>query len=78
MVDTAIAVDVELVRNLLHDEFDNITLSTDPDRTVDDFEKHRPEVLVLAFNSLENARVPDDIRIPPGNRSFDMGLPHML
>jgi hypothetical protein len=47
MVATAIAADVELVRNLLHDECDNITLSTDPDRTVDDFGKHRPEVLVL-------------------------------
>lgn len=47
MVANEIAADVELVRNLLHDKFDNITLSTDPDRTVDDFEKHRPEVLVL-------------------------------
>lgn len=27
MVAMAIAADVELVRNLLHDEFDNITLS---------------------------------------------------
>ena len=55
MVATEIIADAELVRNLLQDEFDNIALSTDPDRTVDDFEKHRPEVLVLAFNSLEKA-----------------------
>ena len=32
MVATAIAADVEWVRHLLHDEFDSITLSTDPDR----------------------------------------------
>ena len=47
MVATAIAADVKWVRHLLHDKFDSITLSTDPDRTVDDFEKPRPEVRVL-------------------------------
>ena len=39
----------------LRAQFDNVAGSTDPDRVIADFEKQRPEVLILAFNSLEKA-----------------------
>ncbi len=45
--------DADLVRKLLSDEFDNVSISTDPDRSVEDFERRKPEALVLAFNTLE-------------------------
>lgn len=47
--------DADLVRKLLSDEFDNVSISTDPERSVEDFERRKPEVLVLAFNTLEKA-----------------------
>jgi CheY-like chemotaxis protein len=47
--------DADLVRKLLSEEFDNVSISTDPDRSVEDFERRKPEVLVLAFNTLEKA-----------------------
>lgn len=47
--------DAELVERLLRDEFSEIGLSCDPRRAVEDFEQWRPDVLILAFNSLEKA-----------------------
>lgn len=47
--------DGELVRKLLSDEFDNVILSTQPERAVADFESRKPDVLVLAFDELEKA-----------------------
>lgn len=47
--------DADLVRKLLSEEFDNVSISTDPERSVEDFERRKPEVLVLAFNTLEKA-----------------------
>ena len=55
LVATEIVDDANLVGKLLRDEFDSVTVSTDPERAVQDFEKHRPAVLILAFNSLEKA-----------------------
>lgn len=55
LVATEVVGDADLVRKLLREEFDNIVPSTDPERAVDDFEKHRPAVLILAFNTLEKA-----------------------
>lgn len=55
MVVTEIGADAELVKKLLSDEFDGVVTSTDPERAVQDFEKHRAAVLVLAFNTLEKA-----------------------
>ena len=55
LVATDVVADAALVRKLLSDEFDNVILSTDPDRAVADFEQHRPDVLILAFNSLGKA-----------------------
>lgn len=48
--------DAELVGKLLQDEFNNVRLSTKPDFAVEDFEAHRPSVLVLAFDTLEAAQ----------------------
>lgn len=55
LVATEVLSDAELVQGLLSDEFENVNISTDPERAVQDFEKHQPEVLILAFNSLEKA-----------------------
>ncbi|MHB1240593.1 MAG: response regulator [Gammaproteobacteria bacterium] len=55
MVATEIVDDAALITKLLSDEFDSVIASTDLDRSVQDFEEHRPNVLLLAFNSLEKA-----------------------
>jgi CheY-like chemotaxis protein len=47
--------DVNLVRELLAEEYPNIMVSTDPDRASTDFTNHRPRVLVLAFKTLSKA-----------------------
>lgn len=47
--------DAALVRKLLEPEFDRVFLSTNPDLAVEDFESHAPDVLVLAFNTLEKS-----------------------
>lgn len=48
--------DAELVGKLLQDEFHNVRLSTKAEFAVEDFEAHRPAVLVLAFDTLEAAQ----------------------
>jgi CheY-like chemotaxis protein len=48
--------DAELVGKLLQDEFHNIKLSTKAEFAVDDFEAHRPAVLILAFDTLDAAQ----------------------
>ena len=45
-----------VVCDLLRKEFDQVLVSTDPERAVEDFEIHRPAVLVLAFTSLAQAQ----------------------
>lgn len=52
MIATDNVTDAELIKKHLESEFDKIVISTDPDRAVADFEHHRPDVLMLAFNSL--------------------------
>lgn len=47
--------DVKVVQHLLNSEYHNIFTSTNPDTMMQDFEFHRPDVLVLAFNTLEKA-----------------------
>jgi CheY-like chemotaxis protein len=49
--------DAELVRQLLADEFTHVFKSVDPEHAVQDFETYRPNVLVLAFDSLAKAEV---------------------
>lgn len=47
--------DAALVEKLIHPEFDHIFMSTDPDKLPGDFVRHRPSVLVLAFDSIEKS-----------------------
>jgi DNA-binding response OmpR family regulator len=47
--------DAELVASILTDEFHNVLLSVKPETAVEEFEHHRPVVLVLAFDTLEAA-----------------------
>lgn len=57
LIASDIVADAELVRKLLQDEFDNVFISTSPDKAVRDFEHCMPNVLILAFNSLEKAEL---------------------
>jgi CheY-like chemotaxis protein len=47
--------DAAQVKALLHAEFDHVNISTEPDRVPGDFVRYRPNVLVLAFNTLEKS-----------------------
>ena len=53
LVATDVAADADLVKRLLRDDFDDVASTSVTDRAVEDFEKHRPNVLILAFNTLE-------------------------
>lgn len=55
LITTDAVADAELVKNLLREEFDDLSVSIDPARAVQDFENCRPDVLILAFNTLEKA-----------------------
>lgn len=55
LVVTEILGDAELVQRLLSFEFGNVRISTDPLRCAEEFDAASPEVLVLAFNSLEKS-----------------------
>lgn len=55
LVATNVVADAEVVKELLRDEFDHVVVSTDPDKAVDDFDRNQPDVLILAFNTLEKA-----------------------
>jgi CheY-like chemotaxis protein len=55
LVATDVVSDADLIQRLLHDKFENIVVSTDHEHAVEDFEKNRPEVLILAFKNLEKA-----------------------
>jgi hypothetical protein len=47
--------DADMVKNFLAAEFSKTYLSTVPDKAVADFELRQPDVLVLAFDTLEKA-----------------------
>jgi len=49
------AAAAQAVVQALRGEYGELALSTDPERAVDDFARHRPAVLILAFASLEQA-----------------------
>lgn len=55
LVATDCSTDADMVKNLLRVEFDNVQTSTEESLAVADFEAHRPEGLILAFNTLEKA-----------------------
>jgi CheY-like chemotaxis protein len=50
------AEDAEQILRQVKDEFQRASISIDPDRAAADFEEARPDVLVIAFNSLEKAQ----------------------
>lgn len=45
----------QMVGQALRGEYDELVFSTDPERAVEDFERHWPAVLILAFTSLDQA-----------------------
>ncbi|MDD5384045.1 MAG: response regulator [Gallionella sp.] len=55
LIATDNVTDADLIKKHLKVEFENVFTSTDPDRSVADFESHQPDVLMLAFNSLEKS-----------------------
>ena len=55
LIVTDITTDATLVKNLLNPEFEHVLTSTDPDKFAGDFVRHRPNVLVMAFNTLEKS-----------------------
>lgn len=48
--------DAALVKQLLGAEFKNVFMSTTPDTLAEDFERDPPDVLVLAFNTLDKSQ----------------------
>lgn len=50
------APDAAMVQQLLGDDFGRILTSADPDKAVEDFDRHQPGVLILAFNTIEKAQ----------------------
>jgi hypothetical protein len=55
LIVTDITTDATLVKNLLSPEFDHIYTTIDPVNLPGDFVRHRPSVLVMAFNTLEKS-----------------------
>jgi CheY-like chemotaxis protein len=53
LVASGSVADAELVASILSGEFQNVVLSVKPEDAVADYEKHRPAVLVLAFDTLD-------------------------
>ncbi len=56
LIATEVVADADIVRSLLSDEFEAIGLSTDMEHAPDIFDAYLPDVLVLAFNTLEKAQ----------------------
>lgn len=55
LIATDIVGDADLVSGILNTEFDGVFTTTDNDHAVEDFVHHKPDVLVLAFNTLEKS-----------------------
>ncbi|MDP1634805.1 MAG: response regulator, partial [Gallionellaceae bacterium] len=55
LIATDIVADAAVVKGVLGEEFDHVSVSTDPDSAAADFLAQRPDVLVLAFNRLEKS-----------------------
>lgn len=55
LIATDIIGDAALVRGILNEEFDGVFTSTDTEHAAADFVRHQPDVLVLAFNTLEKS-----------------------
>jgi CheY-like chemotaxis protein len=57
LIATDSATDAEQVAGLLAAHFQNVRMSTLPQTASQDFEAHKPDVLVLAFNSIAKAQL---------------------
>lgn len=55
LIASNVASDAKMIERLLSTEYDDIVLSTDRDSAVNDFDKAQPQVVILAFRSIENA-----------------------
>jgi CheY-like chemotaxis protein len=55
LIATEAEADAELVKKLLSEEFDDIAISTKHELAIEDFDRERPAVLVLAFDTLDEA-----------------------
>ncbi len=55
LIVTDIPSDAALVSSILNEEFDGVFTSTATDHATDDFMHHQPDVLLLAFNTLEKS-----------------------
>lgn len=55
LIATDVVTDAALVKDMLREEFVHVFTSIDPERAVTDFEQHQPDVLVLAFQTLEKS-----------------------
>jgi CheY-like chemotaxis protein len=55
LIATDIIGDAALVRGILKEDFHGVFTSTDTDHAAADFVHHQPDVLVLAFNTLEKS-----------------------
>jgi CheY-like chemotaxis protein len=55
MIASDSATDAAQVKALLHKEFQHVHISTEPDAVPGDFVRYRPNVLVLAFNTLKKS-----------------------
>ncbi|HEX5338890.1 MAG TPA: response regulator [Gallionella sp.] len=55
LIVTDIASDAEMVKSMLDADFGQVFISSDPHRAVEDFERRRPDLLLLAFNGLEKS-----------------------
>ena len=55
LIASDVVADAEKAKKLLDREYQHVFVSTDAHKMVKDFEWHKPQVLVLAFNALEKA-----------------------
>lgn len=55
LISTENKQDAILIKKLLNSDFDKISTSTDPGQATADFFHHLPNILILAFNSLEKS-----------------------
>ena len=55
LITAEVGADADMLRGLLQAEYPKVALSTQPASFVEDFDRHRPQVLVLAFKTLEAA-----------------------
>lgn len=56
LVATEVLADADVVRKLLQAEFDDVVVSSASECAIEDFERQRPNILILAFNTIEKSQ----------------------